>query len=116
MNGNGIEGTSAKKTKKRKTARTRTLRPLMETAKVGTLVLLKQTAGRGPKNLQRPGRKVASSRKTEGREVEEKEEKGKEEKCEVQKEDLVEKVQRKDGKIPFSREQRRRGREERLEE
>ena len=61
---------------------------------------------RGPENLQRPGRKVASSRIAEGREVEEKEEKR------LKKN----KVQRKDRKIPHGREERRRGRKERQEE
>ena len=42
-----------------------------------------------------------------------KKKKGKEEKCEVQKADLVEKVQRQDGKFPYSRAERRRGSEER---
>ena len=48
------------------TTRVRTPGPLMETAKMKTLVLLKQTA-RESTNLQRTNGKVASSEEAEGK-------------------------------------------------
>ena len=62
------------KKKEIETARVRTQGPLKETAKVGTLVHLKQTARERSKNLQRTSGKVANSEEVEGQAVEEKEE------------------------------------------
>ena len=78
----------------------------MEDVKQSTKRKEKQP-GRGPKNLERTSAKVANPEEVE----EEEEEKG-----EVQKEELVDKVQRKDRQLLYGEAERRGGRKERQEE
>ena len=72
MKGNGLRKPLVKNKKKRETARARTQRRLIETAKVGTSLYLKQTARERTQELSK--NQLASS-EAEGKEVEEKEEK-----------------------------------------